>query len=95
MGVAAGALAFYSNACLAAGSDGVGAPRAIPATLADVVVLSNSAMARETGTSLRPATINHDSGDRPTILLWDELKASPQLSSGVGGSANVTVTVGK
>jgi hypothetical protein len=89
-------LLLLSAGCWASESSEVTtAPRALPPTLADIVVLSDAAMARETGTSLRPPTIGHESTGHPTVLLWDELKTAPQVTPGQEGSTTVTIGVGR
>lgn len=60
-----------------------GPPRAaeLPALLASSNVLSEAAMARQTGSGLRPpAIIGNEPSAAPRVLLWDELRIGPLLA---------------
>jgi|SRR5271166_1880855 len=65
--------------CCAAGPPGAGLGSELRALLASSSVLSDAAMARQAGTGLRPAEIVDQVAGPPRVLLWDELKPSPQL----------------
>ena len=54
--------------------------------LASSNALSEAAMARQTGTGLRPpAIITNDQGAGPRIQLWDELKNGPLMAPATSG----------
>lgn len=96
--IALAAIALFGSVgqtgCLAAEAPGRGAAPKLPPTLASVFVLSDSAMARESATSLRPpAVISRGIEGHPTVTLWDELHAPPQISNGAGGNVTLSVTV--
>ena len=58
--------------------------------LASSNVLSEDAMARQTGTGLQsPAMIPSDQGSGPRVQLWDELKIRPLMAPATSG-----VTIG-
>lgn len=86
-------LSVVSGHALAAGSAGPTRSLEVGASLASSDVLSDTAMAQQTGTGLRPPAIvpNEQSG-APRVLLWDELRIAPMMApvtSGMttGGSA--------
>jgi hypothetical protein len=63
----------------------------LPALLASSNVLSEAAMARQTGSGLRPpAIINNEPNAAPRVLLWDEFKIGPLIAPANSG----TVTTG-
>ena len=94
-GVVIAGLACISGGSWAAGISGPLPAADVPTTLADVVVLSDAAMARQTGTNLGPPAIVHDLVGRPTVLLWDELRATPQLPTGPGSTVTITTGSGQ
>jgi hypothetical protein len=56
------------------------------AFLASSNALSEEAMARQTGTGLRPpAIITNEQGAGPRIQLWDELKNGPLMAPATSG----------
>ncbi|HUC10498.1 MAG TPA: hypothetical protein VL985_08735 [Stellaceae bacterium] len=67
-------------------------PGGVPEFLASVTVLSEAAMARESAGGVQPAPIVGDQTGHARVMLWDELKASPELPPGTNGS--VTLTTG-
>jgi len=84
---------LLSGECNAAGPSGpVRAPEVV-ALLASSNVLSEAAMAQQTGTGLGPpAIITNEEAAAPRVLLWDELKPAPLMppvTSGMttGGNA--------
>jgi hypothetical protein len=54
--------------------------------LASSNVLSEAAMARQSGTGLRPpAIITREPSAAPRVLLWDELRIGPLMAPVTGG----------
>jgi hypothetical protein len=57
-------------------------------------IVSESAMAQQTGAGLRPPSlIDNATNGGPKVMLWDEMKASPMLNSPqdgvvIGGGAS-------
>lgn len=84
-----GLLSAVSSACSAAERSRTAQPAGVPPILASITVLSDTAMAGETGTGLHPAAIIGDTAGHPRVLLWDELKISPQLAP----ISNATATI--
>ena len=62
--------------------------------LADLIVLPDSDLARESGRNLRGPEINHGVEGHAPIVLWDELKVPAQASIGSSG-INVTINGSK
>jgi hypothetical protein len=60
----------------------------LPALLASVTGLSDAAMANEKGTGLRSPVILDDATGRARVLLWDELRISPQLAPATDSTMN-------
>jgi hypothetical protein len=60
--------------------------------LASVTVLSEAAMAKEAATGAAPAQIIGDQTGRGKVMLWDEMRAPPDLPPGTNGT--VTLTTG-
>lgn len=79
-------ICVLSANCRAAGPSGPTRVPEIPAMLASSNVLSEAAMARQTGTGLRPpAIITNEPTGSPRVLLWDELRISPLMAPVTGG----------
>jgi hypothetical protein len=84
-----------SAGCLAAGPPGPAPVPELRALLATSTnVLSETAMAGQKGSGLRPpAVITNEASGPPRVLLWDEMRLGPLLSpppdgvvtGGVGG----------
>jgi len=74
------AVSVLSTGCGAAELLGPARPTALPEVLASVTILSDAAMANEKGAGMQPATILNDPTGHQKVLLWDELRASPQLA---------------
>jgi hypothetical protein len=86
------AVGGLSRECRAAEPLGPARPAGLPELLASVTILSDAAMAKEQGTGLQiPAILNDPSG-RQRVLLWDELRASPQQ---LAPATDPTVSTGK
>ncbi len=67
-------------------------PGAVTEMLASVTVLSEAAMAKEAATGVAPAQIIGEQTGRGKVMLWDELRAPPELPPGTNGT--VTLTIG-
>jgi hypothetical protein len=67
-------------------------PAELPEILANVTVLSEAAMSKENATGLQPAQIIGQDTGRARVMLWDELKAPPELLPGANGT--VTLSTG-
>ncbi len=77
---AALALGGLSESCRAAELPGPGRPAGLFQLLASVTILSDASMAKEQATGLQNPIILNDPTGRQRVMLWDELKASPQLA---------------
>jgi hypothetical protein len=60
--------------------------------LASVTILSESAMARESAAGVQAGPVISEQNGHAKVLLWDELRAPPELPSGTNGT--VTLTTG-
>ena len=70
-------------------------PAELPEILANATVLSEAAMSKENATGLQPAQfIGRDTG-RARVMLWDELKAPPELPPGATGTVTLSTGGGK
>lgn len=67
-------------------------PPNLPAVLASVTVLSDAAMANETGAGLRSSAVIDDATGHAKVMLWDELRGPPQIVP--TNNATLTVTGG-
>jgi hypothetical protein len=92
MGCAFGAVTLalgvcvLSAGCSAAGPSGPTRVSELPALLASSNALSEAAMARQTGTGLRPpAIITNEPSGSPKVLLWDELRIGPLIAPATNG----------
>jgi hypothetical protein len=77
-----------STGCGAAEILGPARPNGVPEVLASVTVLSDAAMANEKGAGLQSAAILNDTVGHGKVLLWDELKAPPQLAPATDTTIN-------
>jgi hypothetical protein len=78
--------------CRAAEPPGRGLGSELRALLASGSDLSEAAMSRQTGTGLRlPEVVNQAAGP-PRVMLWDELKPSPQLVPATTGIVTIGPT---
>jgi hypothetical protein len=79
-------LSFISADCRAAGPSNRTRVIELPALLASSNVLPEAAMARQTGTGLRPpAIIANEPTSSPRVLLWDELRLGPLMAPANSG----------
>jgi hypothetical protein len=70
-------------------------PAELPEILANATVLSEAAMSKENATGLQSAqSIGQDTG-RARVMLWDELKAPPELPPGANGTVTLSTGGGK
>ncbi len=67
-------------------------PGGLPEVLASVTILSEAAMARESAAGLQAAPVVGNQSGQARVLLWDELKAPPELPPGTNGT--VTLSTG-
>jgi hypothetical protein len=88
------ALAFgigaSAGSCWAAEPLGPARPGGVPEILASVTILSETAMAHESAAGVQPVPVISDQNGHARVLLWDELRAPPDLPP---GSTNGTVTL--
>lgn len=85
------AVGGLSTGCRAAELLGPARPAGLPELLASVTILSDAAMAKEQGTGLQIPAILDDPTGRQRVLLWDELRAPPQLAP----ATDPSITTGK
>jgi hypothetical protein len=85
-------LAWLPDSGRAAEPLGPARPGGLPEVLASVTTLSDTAMARESAAGVQPAPVLGDQAGHPRVLLWDEMKAPPELPLGTNGT--VTLTTG-
>jgi hypothetical protein len=78
--------------CFAAEPLGPARLGGLPEVLASVTILSDTAMARESAAGVQAAPVISDQGGHARVMLWDELKAPPELPPGTNGT--VTLTTG-
>lgn len=67
-------------------------PAELPEILANATVLSEAAMSKENAAGLQPAQIIGQDTGHAHVMLWDELKAPPELLPGANGT--VTLSTG-
>lgn len=68
-------------------------PGELPQLLASVTILSEAAMARETGAGIQPTPLINNPSGHSRVLLWDEMRAPPDLPPGAT-SGTVTLSTG-
>jgi hypothetical protein len=85
------AVGVLSTGCGAAELLGPARPTGLPPLLASVTILSDAAMANEKGTGLQAPAILNDPAGHARVLLWDELRAPPQLAP----ATEPTINIGK
>jgi hypothetical protein len=77
---------LLSTVTSAAGPSNRNHPPQLRTFLASSNALSEAAMAKQTGTGLRPpAIITNDQGAGPRVQLWDELKNGPLMAPAASG----------
>lgn len=81
-----------SAGCGAAELPGPAHAPQLSALLTSFAVLSDAAMANQTGTGLRPPAIIGGATGHARVLLWDEMRPPPQLPPPASGT--VTTTIG-
>jgi hypothetical protein len=64
----------------------------VPEVLASVTILSEAAMAHVSAAGVQSAPVISDQNGHARVLLWDELRAPPELPPGTNGA--VTITTG-
>jgi hypothetical protein len=84
--------ASFPGNCRAAEPLGPARPSGLPEVLASVSVLSEAAMAKESAAGVEPAPIIGEQTGHARVLLWDEMKAPPELPLGTNGT--VTLSIG-
>jgi hypothetical protein len=84
-----------SGFCLAAEPMAPPIPGGVPEILASVTVLSESAMAKEAAAGVQSAPILGDQTGHARVMLWDELKAPPELPPGTSNAVTLTTGAGK
>ena len=85
-------LSGVPGVCRAGEQLGPARPGALPEVLASVTILSDTAMAHENATGAQPAPVITNQGGHARVMLWDELKAQPELPLGSNGT--VTLSTG-
>jgi hypothetical protein len=70
-------------------------PAELPEILANATVLSEAAMSKENASGLQPAQIIGQDTGRAHVMLWDELKAPPELPPGANGTVTLSTGGGK
>jgi hypothetical protein len=70
-------------------------PAELPEILANATVLSEAAMSKENATGLQPAQVLGQDTGRARVMLWDELKAPPELPPGTNGTVTLSIGGGK
>jgi hypothetical protein len=63
-------------------------PADLPAVLASVTVLSETAMSKENAAGVQPVQIIGGETGHARVTLWDELKTSPQLPAAANGTVS-------
>lgn len=91
------ALSMFSlpGPSLAAEPLGPTRPGDLPGILASATVLSEAAMSEENATGLQPAQIIGQDAGHARVMLWDELKAPPELPPGANGTVTLSTGGGK
>lgn len=80
-------LVLFAPAAFAGGNP---PPANAHSILADLVVVPDADLARQSGTSLPGPQLDHGAEGHPPIVLWDELKPPVQAAIG-SGSINLTI----
>ncbi len=81
--------------CWAAEPPGPARSGGVPELLASVTILSETAMARESAAGVQPAPVMNEQNGHAKVLLWDELRAPPDLPPGTNTAVTITTGSGK
>jgi hypothetical protein len=70
-------------------------PAELPEILANATVLSEAAMSKESAAGLQPAQVIGQDTGHTHVMLWDELKAPPELLPGANGTVTLSTSGSK